>query len=182
MPGLFCKIRQGQRMYLVGFWHWLKAVELCAEGVGHMDKGLQGCTNRQWRRVKRESTKKHESFVGSKFGRAARPSIQCIPPFHKGADWVTSVRSHLWLWPIDLIATSILRQTLITRSWCFCVKGVNLKETSFVKSYKHCQIQMACPVWNKNYKFAILAMNESALWWVRIADSDSWLTRAPPIL
>jgi hypothetical protein len=55
----------------------VKAVELaqCKRVVGHMDKGLQGCTDRQRRRVKRENTKKRESFFGSKFGRAARPSI-----------------------------------------------------------------------------------------------------------
>jgi len=38
MPGLFCKIRQRQRMYLVGS---------DSEGNGALCKGLQGCTDRQ---------------------------------------------------------------------------------------------------------------------------------------
>ena len=42
MPGLFCKIRQGQRIYLVVFSS--KGSGALCSGVGHMDKGLQGCS------------------------------------------------------------------------------------------------------------------------------------------
>jgi hypothetical protein len=38
MPGLICKVRQGQRMYLVGSG---------SEGSGALCKGLQGCKDRQ---------------------------------------------------------------------------------------------------------------------------------------